>query len=371
MRRLIKYIYELPDWPQFYWNEKKITSLLSSVRHRQGRILGKMETLGFPLQAEATLHSLTIEVVKSGEIEGESLNADQVRSSIARKLGIKIAGLIPADRHIDGVVEMMLDATQHYNEPLSAKRLFAWHAAMFPTGTSGMHKMVVGKWRNNPKDDPMQVVSGALGKEKVHFRAPEAAILKDEMKKFIDWFNTGDSIDPVVKATLAHVWFVTIHPFDDGNGRIARAIADMQLARADGSPQRFYSMSAQIRKERNEYYDTLEQTQKGTMDITKWMEWFLNCFDRALMATDETLAVVLNKARFWEKHAKTVFNNRQVLLLNKLLDGFVGKLTTSKWAKIAKCSQDTALRDIQDLVTRKILQKETAGGRSTNYMLLI
>ncbi|HEX6848203.1 MAG TPA: Fic family protein [Chitinophagaceae bacterium] len=370
MRRLIKYIYELPDWPQFYWDEKRITPLLSSVRHRQGRILGKMEALGFPLQAEATLHSLTIEVVKSGEIEGESLNADQVRSSIARKLGIKIAGLIPADRPIDGVVEMMLDATQHYSEPLTAKRLFAWHAAMFPTGTSGMHKIVVGKWRNNAKDDPMQVVSGALGKEKVHFRAPDADVLKDEMRTFMDWFNTEKNIDPVIKAALAHVWFVTIHPFDDGNGRIARAIADMQLARADASPQRFYSMSAQIRKERNEYYDTLEQTQKGTMDITKWMEWFLHCFDRALMATDETLAVVLNKAKFWEKYAKTVFNNRQVLLLNKLLDGFVGKLTTSKWAKIAKCSQDTALRDIQDLVTRKILKKETAGGRSTSYGLM-
>lgn len=370
MRRLIKYIYELPGWPQFYWDEKQIASLLSLVRHRQGRILGKMEALGFSLQTEATLHSLTIEVVKSGEIEGESLNADQVRSSIARKLGLKIAGLVPADRHIDGVVEMMLDATQRYNEPLTPKRLFAWHAAMFPTGTSGMHKIVVGKWRNNPKEDPMQVVSGALGKEKVHFQAPDAEVLKDEMKKFIDWFNKENSIDPVLKAGLAHLWFVTIHPFDDGNGRIARAIADMQLARADESAQRFYSMSAQIRKERNDYYALLEQTQKGTLDITKWMEWFLRCFDRALVATDETLAVVLNKAKFWEKHAKTVFNNRQVLLLNKLLDGFVGKLTSSKWAKIAKCSQDTSLRDIQDLVTRKILQKEMAGGRSTSYVLI-
>ena len=370
MRRLIKYIYELPGWPQFYWDEKQIASLLSFVRHRQGRILGKMEALGFSLQTEATLHSLTIEVVKSGEIEGESLNADQVRSSIARKLGLKIAGLVPADRHIDGVVEMMLDATQRYTEPLTPKRLFAWHAAMFPTGTSGMHKIVVGKWRNNPKEDPMQVVSGVLGKEKVHFQAPDAEVLKDEMKKFIDWFNKENSIDPVLKAGLAHLWFVTIHPFDDGNGRIARAIADMQLARADESAQRFYSMSAQIRKERNDYYALLEQTQKGTLDITKWMEWFLRCFDRALVATDETLAVVLNKAKFWEKHAKTVFNNRQVLLLNKLLDGFVGKLTSSKWAKISKSSQDTALRDIQDLVTRKILQKETAGGRSTSYELV-
>lgn len=369
MRRLIKYIYEQPGWPAMHWDEKKILPRLSEVRHRQGRILGKMEALGFTLQTEASLHALTAEVVKSGEIEGEALNADQVRSSIARKLGLKIAGLVPADRHIDGVVEMMLDATQHYNDPLTAKRLFAWHVAMFPTGTSGMQKIVVGKWRTNPKNDPMQVVSGALGKEKVHFRAPDAELLKDEMKKFIDWFNKEMNMDPVLKAALAHFWFVTIHPFDDGNGRIARAIADMQLARADGTMQRFYSMSAQIRKERNTYYDMLEQTQKGTLDITVWMEWFLHCFDRALTATDETLGSVLNKARFWEKHAKTVFNSRQVLLLNKLLDGFVGKLTTSKWAKIAKCSQDTALRDIQDLVERKIFRKESAGGRSTSYII--
>lgn len=369
MRRLVKYVYELPGWPEFYWDEKKITSPLSAVRHRQGRILGKMEALGFNLQTEATLHSLTAEVVKSGEIEGEVLNADQVRSSIARKLGLKIAGLVTSDRQVDGVVEMMLDATQHYNETLTSKRLFAWHAAMFPTGTSGMHKIVVGRWRNNPKNDPMQVVSGAMGKEKVHFRAPDAAVLKDEMKKFFDWFNKEDSIDPVLKAALAHLWFVTVHPFDDGNGRIARAIADLQLARADGTAQRFYSMSAQIRKERNDYYDMLEQTQKGTLDITKWIEWFLHCLDRALIATDATLAVVLNKAQFWDTHAKTIFNNRQVLLLNKLLDGFVGKLTSSKWAKIAKCSQDTALRDIQDLVERKILKKEPAGGRSTCYVL--
>ena len=369
MRRLIKYIYEQPGWPDLHWDELKIASLLSEVRHRQGRILGKMEAMGFRLQTEASLQALTVEVVKSGEIEGEQLNAGQVRSSIARKLGLKIAGLIPADRHIDGVVEMMLDATQHYTEPLTAKRLFAWHAAMFPTGTSGMQKIVVGKWRTNPKDDPMQVVSGALGKEKIHFRAPDSDLLKTEMKKFMDWFNSEKNTDPVLKAALAHFRFVTIHPFDDGNGRIARAIADMQLSRADGSAQRFYSMSAQIRKERNDYYNMLEQTQKGTLDITKWIEWFLHCLHRALMATDETLATVLTKARFWEKHAKTVFNNRQVLLLNKLLDGFVGKLTSSKWAKIARCSQDTALRDIQDLVDRKILRKEGAGGRSTSYVI--
>ena len=328
-----------------------------------------MEALGFNLQSEATLYSLTAEIVKSGEIEGEILNSDQVRSSIARKLGLKLAGLIPAERHVDGVVEMMLDATRNYTSPLTAKRLFSWHAAMFPAGTSGMQKIIVGRWRNNSKDDPMQVVSGAMGKEKVHYEAPASDVLKDEMKKFFDWFNKDDTTDPVLKAAVAHFWFVTIHPFDDGNGRIARAIADMQLARADKTPQRFYSMSAQIRKERNDYYDMLEQTQKGTTDITKWVEWFLHCLHRALLATDETLAVVLNKARFWEKHAKTVFNNRQVMLLNKLLDGFTGNLNTSKWAKITKSSPDTALRDIQDLVEKKILKKEPAGGRSTNYTL--
>ncbi len=370
MRRIIKYIHELPAWPEFRWNEKIFAHLLAEVRHRQGRVLGKMESLGFSLQAEASLHSLTVEVVKSGEIEGEILNPDQVRSSIARKLGLKIAGLMPAERHVDGVVEMMLDATQHYNEPLTAKRLFSWHAAMFPAGTSGMHKIVVGKWRNIRKDDPMQVVSEAMGKEKVHFQAPDAEILKDEMKKFFDWFNKQNNIDPVLKAAIAHFYFVTIHPFDDGNGRIARAIAGLQLARADSTSQRFYSMSAQIRKERNDYYNMLEQTQKGTLDITKWIEWFLHCLHRALMATDETLALVLHKGRFWEKHAKTVFNARQVTLLNKLLDGFAGNLTSSKWAKIAKCSQDTALRDIQDLADKKILAKESAGGRSTNYVLV-
>lgn len=370
MRRLFKYIHEQAAWPQFHWDEKAVGHVLGEVRHMQGRILGKMEALGFSLQAEAALQSLTIEVVKSGEIEGEVLNADQVRSSIARKLGLKIAGLIPAERHVDGVVEMMLDATQNYPQPLTAKRLFTWHAAMFPTGTSGMLKIVTGKWRNNSKDDPMQVVSGAMGKEKVHYQAPDADVLKDEMKKFFDWFNKENNVDVVLKAALAHFWFVTIHPFDDGNGRIARAIADLQLARADKTHQRFYSMSAQIRKERNEYYNMLELTQKGTLDITKWMTWFLHCLHRALLATDETLAVVFFKARFWEKHAKTLFNSRQVMLLNKLLDGFVGNLTTSKWAKIAKCSQDTALRDIQDLTDRKILKKESAGGRSTSYVLM-
>src|SRR5690606_34660773 len=297
------------------------------------------------------------------EIEGELLDADQVRSSIARRLGMDIAGLVPVDRHVDGVVEMMLDATRQYQQPISRDRLFGWHAALFPTGRSGMHKIVVGAWRDNKIDDPMQVVSGVLGKQTVHFEAPESERLDTEMNQFINRFNEDDRMDAVIKAAIAHLWFVTVHPFDDGNGRIARAIADMQLARADGTPQRFYSMSSQIRKERKEYYDILEATQKGSLDITRWLTWFLQCLDRAITATDETLSGVLRKAKFWEKHAATVLNNRQRTMLNKLLDGFEGKLTTSKWAKIMKTSQDTALRDIQALVEKEVLVKEKGGGR--------
>ena len=363
------YIYQQSDWPRFHWNHEKLFQVLTKLRHGQGRLLGRMEGLGFGLQAEAVLQTLTLDVLKSSEIEGEIMDADQVRSSIARRLGMDIAGLVPADRYTEGIVEMMLDATQQYNKPLTDERLFGWHAALFPVGRRGLHKIVVGAWRNNSKDDPMRVVSGTMGKEKVHYEAPDAIVLKNEMKKFFDWFNKEKANDPVLKAAIAHLWFVTIHPFEDGNGRIARAIADMQLARADGTAQRFYSMSAQIRKERNAYYNVLEKTQKGSLDITIWMEWFLGCLDRALAATDETLSIVLKKARFWERHAKTLFNNRQILLLNKLLDGFDGKLNSSKWAMIGKCSQDTALRDIRDLIDRNILIKESAGGRSTNYIL--
>jgi Fic family protein len=305
-----------------------------------------MEALGFNLQAEATLQTLTLDVIKSSEIEGEILDRAQVRSSIAKRLGIDIGGLVHVDRYVEGVVDMMLDATQNYKESLSNERLFGWHAALFPTGRSGMHKLVVGRWRDNTKDDPMQVVSGPMGKEKIHYQAPDSDILENEMIAFSEWFNKDSDADPVIKAAIAHLWFVTIHPFDDGNGRIARAIADMQLSRADGTSHRFYSMSAQIRKERNNYYDVLEETQKGTLDITHWLEWFLDCMDRALTTSDDTLAIVIRKAKFWEKHAKTLFNARQVLLMNKLLDGFEGKLTSSKWAKIAKCSQDTALRNV-------------------------
>ena len=363
------YIYQYAEWPRFTWKQETIAPLLADVRHTQARLLGRMDALGFGIKEEATLQTITSDVLKSSEIEGELLDAAQVRSSIARRLGMNVAGMIPADRNVEGMVEMMLDATQKFNEPLTDERLFSWHAALFPTGRSGMQKIKTGAWRNNTSDDPMQVVSGPMGKEKVHYQAPDAELLADEMNHFINWFNTEMNIDPVLKVAIAHVWFITIHPFDDGNGRIARAIADMQLARADGTAQRFYSMSAQIRKERNAYYDILEATQKGTLDITGWLTWFLNCLHRSLLATDETLATVLHKARFWEQHAKTILNNRQVLMLNKLLDDFTGKLTSSKWATITKCSQDTALRDIQDLMQKYILVKEVGGGRSTGYVI--
>jgi len=364
------YIHQLPHWPRFTWKQEQVTPVLAEVRHRQGRLLGRMEGMGFRLQAEANLQTLTLDVLKSSEIEGELLDAGQVRSSIARRLGMDIAGLIPVDRHVEGVVEMMLDATQQYRQALSADRLFGWHAALFPTGRSGMYKITVAAWRDNKEDDPMQVISGAMGKEKIHFQAPDAGRLEEEMTHFINWFNEDTTMDGVLKAGIAHLWFVTIHPFDDGNGRIARAIADMQLSRADASAQRFYSMSTQIRKERSTYYNILEATQKDSMDITVWLTWFLQCLGRALEATDETLALVLKKARFWEKHAATILNERQQLLLNKLLDNFEGKLNTSKWAKIAKTSQDTALRDIQDLINKNILTKEPGGGRSTGYVLI-
>jgi len=363
------YIYQLPHWPRFTWKHEIITPLLSAIRNQQGRLLGRMEAMGFSLQAEANLQTITLDIIKSSEIEGEILDALQVRSSIARRLGMDIAGLIPADRHVDGIVEMMLDATQQYQTDLTEERLFGWHAALFPTGRSGMFKIKVGNWRDNPLSDPMQVVSGAMGKEKVHFQAPDADRLADEMRHFIGWFNEDHHLDPVLKAAISHFWFLTIHPFDDGNGRIARAIADMQLSRADNSQSRFYSMSAQIRKERKEYYDILEASQKGTMDITGWLTWFLQCLGRSFEATQETLAIVLKKARFYERHATTQLNSRQQKIISKLLDGFDGKLNTSKWAVITKTSQDTALRDIQDLINKNILKKETGGGRSTSYVL--
>jgi len=346
-----------------------LASPLAEIRHRQGRLLGRMEGLGFSLRKQAELETLTLDVLKTSEIEGEKLNADQVRSSIARRLGVEIAGTVPADRHVEGVVEMMLDATQNFAKPISKERLFDWHAALFPTGRSGMQKIVVAGWRDDSKG-PMQVVSGPSGKEHVHYEAPAAARLDREMSQFLEWTNASDNLDPVLRAALAHLWFVTIHPFDDGNGRIARAIADLFLARSEKSAQRFYSMSAQIGQERNEYYEILERTQKGTLDITPWMEWFLQCLGRAFDGTEITLAAVLRKARFWEKYSREPMNDRQRLVLNKLLDGFEGKLTTVKWATLTKSSHDTALRDIQNLIDRGILAKDPGGGRSTTYSLL-
>ncbi len=362
------YIHQNKDWPKMAWDAERLAGPLAAVRHRQGRLIGRMEGLGFSLRNEAVLQTLTEDVLKSNEIEGEKLDRDQVRSSIARRLGLDVGGLVAVDRHVEGVVETMLDATGHYADPLSQDRLFAWHAALFPTGRSGMAKIAVGRWRG-VQSDPLQVVSGPIGREKVHYQAPEAKRVPKEMRAFLKWFNTLPAIDPVLAAGLAHLWFVTIHPFEDGNGRIARAIADMALARSEKSSQRFYSMSAQIRLERKAYYDTLEKTQKGGLDITPWLEWFLGCLDRAIEGAEGVLAGIFHKARFWESRTKKPFNERQRSILNRLFDGLEGKLTTSKWAKLAKCSQDTALRDIDDLVKRGVLVKEPGGGRSTSYAL--
>jgi Fic family protein len=360
------YIHQLNDWPKFTWDHKALEEPLAAVRHRQGRLFGRMEALGLRLRSEAMLQTLTEDVIKSSEIEGEQLNRDQVRSSLARRLGMDIGALTPADRKVEGVVEMMLDATQKYSDPLTAERLFGWHAALFPTGYSGLHKIITGAWRDD-RNGPMQVVSGPVGKERVHYEAVAAARVDEEA--FLDWFNAEPAIDPVLKAGVAHLWFVTVHPFDDGNGRIARAIADMALARSEGSPQRFYSMSAQIRLERTAYYDILEATQKADLDITRWLGWFLACLSRAFDGAEVILAGVLKIARFWEKHAGAAFNERQRDMLNRLLGDFEGKLTSSKWAKIEKCSQDTALRDITDLVERGVLKRDEGGGRSTSYSL--
>lgn len=362
------YIHELPDWPKFTWNQDKLANLLVAVRHQQGRLIGRMEALGFSLRSEAELQTLTQDVLKSSEIEGEMLDKDQVRSSIARRLGLDIGALTPVDRHVEGIVEMMLDATHHYDQPLTKERLFDWHAAMFPTGRSGMFKITVGAWRTGASG-PMQVVSGPVGKEKVHFEAPAAKRLDKEMKVFLKWFNDDAQSDPVLKAGLAHLWFVTIHPFEDGNGRMARAIADMALARSEQSPQRFYSISAQIRQKRSEYYKVLEQTQKGSMDVSRWLVWFLERMSEAMAGAETTLASVLKKATFWEKVQAIPLNKRQRLVLNRIMDGFEGKLTTSKWAKLARCSQDTAYRDILALLDSGILVKAPGGGRSTSYVV--
>jgi len=363
-----RYVHELPDWPRFHWDRNRLAEPLAALRHQQGRLIGRMEGLGFSLRQEAVLKTLTEDVLNSSEIEGETLDAEQVRSSIARRLGMDIGALKPAGREVEGVVEMMLDATRHYDQPLTAERLHAWHASLFPSGRSSMSRVVTGAWRDD-HSGPMQVVSGPIGHERVQFETPAAARLNHEMRLFLDWFNAPPEIDEVVKAGQAHLWFVTMHPLDDGNGRTARAISDMALARSERSPQRFYSMSAQIRQERKAYYDVLEQTQKGSMDITPWMEWFLGCLGRAIDNAQAIVAVVLDKARFRDAIAAVPLNNRQRLMINRLLEGFEGKLTTSKWAMLAKCSQDTALRDILDLVQRGILERDAKGGRSTSYSL--
>ncbi|MBV9575589.1 MAG: Fic family protein, partial [Gammaproteobacteria bacterium] len=352
----------------FKWDKEELSDLLAEVRYLQGKLLGSMSTLGFHLREEAMLETLTQDVLKTSEIEGEKLDTLQVRSSIAKRLGIDIAGTLQIDRHVEGIVEILLDATRHYNKPVTENRLFAWHAALFPTGRSGIQKITVGKWRTK-ESGIMQVVSGPYGREKVHYEAPRYNRLKKEMAHFIAWLNTPPKTDLVIHSALAHFWFVTIHPFEDGNGRIARALADMQLAHSENSTQRFYSMSAQIQKERHDYYDVLESSQKGTLDISLWIEWYLNCLKRAIISSDQITKKILIKADFWRTHAGDSFNERQHRVLNLLLDNFEGKLTSSKWAKITKCSQDTALRDINDLLERHILIKEDAGGRSTHYLL--
>jgi Fic family protein len=365
---LNQYIHLQPAWPRINWDRERLAKRLSEVRHLQGRLVGQMEALGFGFRQETELKTLTEDVLKSSEIEGERLDAAEVRSSVARRLGMDIGGLKPTDRHVEGVVEMMLDATQNYDQALTAERLFAWHASLFPSGRAGMATIRVGAWRDDA-NGPMRVVSGAVGRERVHFEAPAAERLDGEMRVFLDWFNARSEYDEVLKAGLAHLWFVTVHPFDDGNGRIARAIADMCLARSERSSQRCYSMSAQIREERAAYYDILERTQKGSLDITPWMDWFLDCMSRSIEGARSALAVVLRRARFWDALVSVRINERQRRVLHRLLDDFEGKLTSSKWAKLAKCSHDTALRDISALVKAGVLVRSTEGGRSTGYRL--
>lgn len=359
------YIHQLRNWANFQWKEQDFISLLSAVRNLQGKLMGKVELLGFKLKDEANLETLIQDVVQSSEIEGEILNPEQVRSSIATRLGLEDSGLQHSDRHVDGVVEMMLDATQNNDKRLSDERLFGWHASLFPTGRSGMYKIEVAKWRSGD----MQVVSGGMGREIVHYEAPKAELLAQEMKQFLDWFNSESNLDPILKASVAHLWFLTLHPFDDGNGRIARAITDMQLSKADGVNQRFYSMSAQIKKERKAYYKILEHTQKNDLDITLWIIWFLECLKNAILSSHTIIDKVVKKHRFWVKNAGLIINERQQKMLHKLMDNFEGNLTTSKWAKITKTSQDSALRDISDLVNKGILIKANSGGRSTHYVL--
>jgi Fic family protein len=363
-----KYIWQAGDWPHWSFDLAALAGPLAEVSRAQGILMGRLADVGMALRDQASLAVLTEDVVKTSEIEGEDLNVDSVRLSIARRLGVDIGALAPVDRHVEGVVEMVLDATVNFDAPVSRERLFGWHAALFPTGYSGLSKINVGGWRDDASG-AMQVVSGPIGRQRVHFEAPPADRLESETSRFLDWLNGASKESPLLKAGLGHRWFVTLHPFDDGNGRIARAIGDLLLARADGSSQRFYSLSAQIQRERKAYYDILERTQRGSLDVTEWLAWFLDTLHRAVDQAQITLDAVLIKTRFWQRWASVPFNERQLKLLNKLLDGFDGKLTSSKWATIAKCSPDTALRDINDLLARGVLRKMDAGGRSTSYVL--
>ncbi len=370
MKKDCVYIHQLEGWPNLKWDRAKLADLLAEVRYLQGALLGKMVALGFSFCEEATLKILTQDVLKTSEIEGEKLDADQVRSSIASRLGIDTGLSLQVSQDVDGIVEIMLDATRNYNVPLTKERLWEWHAKLFPRGRTWMNRIIIGRWRDE-SGGLMQVVSGPIGHETVHYEAPSFERLEEEMERFIEWVNSEIEMDLVIKSALAHFWFVTIHPFDDGNGRIGRAIADMLLARSEKSEQRFYSMSSQIQRERNAYYNILEKCQKGSLDLTDWIEWFLNCLKRAIKASEEILKSILIKASFWKLYANQKLNDRQRLLINRLLDGFEGKLTSSKWAKIGKCSQDTALRDINDLLERNILKRDEAGGRSVSYHLAL
>ena len=362
------YIWQLPDWPQWRYDLGALAGSLAEVSRAQGLLLGRLADIGMGLRDQASLSALTEDVIKTSEIEGERLDAASVRSSIARRLGVDIGALAPVDRHVDGLVEMVLDATGRCDAPLTRKRLLGWHAAIFPTGYSGVARVRVGAFRDDA-NGAMQVVSGPVHRQQVHFEAPPAACLAAELKRFLDWLNGDTGTSPLLKAGLAHLWFVTLHPFDDGNGRIGRAVGDLLLARAENSPQRFYSLSAQIQRERRDYYDILERTQKGTLDVTPWLNWFLDALHRAVNSAQFALDAVLVKTRFWQRWAATPMNARQVNLVNRLLDGFDGKLTSSKWAILAKCSPDTALRDIQELIALGVLRKTAGGGRSTGYEL--
>lgn len=360
------YIWQATDWPVWRYDLTKLAGPLADVCRAQGMLMGRLADVGMSLRDQASLSALTDDVVKTSEIEGEQLNVESVRSSIARRLGMDIGALAPVDRHVDGVVDMVLDATGHCDAPLTTERLFGWHAALFPTGFSGLTRIRVGTWRDDATG-PMQVISGQGLRQRVHFEAPPAAQLPAEAKRFLSWVNASTADPALIKAGLGHLWLVTLHPFDDGNGRIARAVGDLLLARADGSPQRFYSLSAQIQRERKDYYNVLERTQKDTLDVTEWLMWFLGALHRAVNSTHHTLDAVLVKAKFWQHKSGMPLNERQIKLLNRLLDGFDGKLTSSKWASIAKCSPDTALRDINELIALGALRKLQSGGRSTAY----